>query len=150
MDRTQTATTSLDISNWFVFTTETKWVYCAVRAESSNIIRVNDRDQSSSGLHPTCLSPWPWVKQPERVCHSFSYRNVAPLHAKVVWGNGGMDPLTLSLGARQGSQLHVPVTVAPRKEFLLPTENEAWCVSAAGLHTFKERKFYCPCPESNR
>lgn len=52
-------------------------VYCAVRAESSNIIRVNDRNQTSSGPHPTCLSPSPWAKQPGRVCHSFSYRNVS-------------------------------------------------------------------------
>jgi len=91
----------LYISNWSVFTTETKSVYCAVRVESSNIIRVNDRDQTSSGPHPTCLSPWPWAKQPECVCHSISYRNVAPLHAKVVWGNGGIDPLALTLRARQ-------------------------------------------------
>ena len=50
-----------------------------------------------------------------------------------------MDPVTLSLGARQGSQLHVPATLAPRKEFVLPTEKKPWWVPTAGLHSLKER-----------
>jgi hypothetical protein len=119
-------------------------VYCEVQAESSNIIRFNDRNQTSSESHPTCLSVWPWAKQPERDCHSFSYRDVASLHTKVVWRNGGMDPHTLSLGARQGSQLHVPVTLATRKEFGFPTEKGGLVCSNSRSGQFEREKFLAP------